>query len=61
LRLLSSRLTDGDKQDLLRLASGVLNCAQSGLAATKLFTSLRSADLAAFVSVSASYQLKCRL
>jgi hypothetical protein len=61
LRLLSSRLTDGGKQDLLRLMSGVPNWAQSGLAATNLFRSLCSADLAAGVSGSAVYLLKCRL
>ena len=61
LRLLSSRLTDGDKQDLLRLTSRVRNWAQCVLVATKRFRTPRSADLAAGVSGSALYLLKCRL
>ena len=44
--LLSSRLTDGDKQDLLPLTSRVPNWAQCVLAATNLFRTPRSADLA---------------
>ena len=61
LRLLSSRLTDGDKQDLLRLTSRVRNWAQCVLAATNFFRTPRSADLTAGVSGSALYLLKCRL
>ena len=58
--LLSSRLTDGDKQDLLPLTSRVPNWAQCVLAATNLFRTPRNADLAAGVSGSALYLLKCR-